>query len=413
MKILFAIIMIICLFHHAIGQSANKTMKHLPDTGETTGFTSTFGEDNDYSIYTPFLVDNGDGTITDTITGLMWQKTDGGEMTIENARLYCNTLSLGGDSNWRLPTIHEGLSILNLNHLNPALDTNFFTYTTAGYWWSADIQIGDTTKIWVTNAGGGVGNHPKSETISAGGVKRFHVRAVRDVTAPPIVTQHFTDNGNGTVTDEVTNLIWQKASLQDTITWEQALTFADTLTIAGYTDWRLPNIKEIESINDEQYYNPSINPIFEVGTGGKHFWSSTTQINQVTNAWYLDGLYGLTTYIAKTRNLYTLCVRGGQSLPTYAKTLIKNNLNTCIYPNPASSGITLSYAASEAITVRIAVQNEAGVVVEDDVTDFKNGGGHHIVDTGNWPAGVYFYSVQVTHKDRSVQYENGKFIVTK
>ena len=84
-------------------QSISKTMLRLPDTGETTSYTSTFGEDNDYTINAPFFIDNGDGTVTDTITGLMWQKSDGGEMTIENARTYCSTLTLAGYSDWRLP----------------------------------------------------------------------------------------------------------------------------------------------------------------------------------------------------------------------------------------------------------------------------------------------------------------------
>jgi len=48
-------------------------MLRLPDTGQTTSYTSTFGEDNDYTIYSPYFTLNGNGTVTDTITGLMWQ----------------------------------------------------------------------------------------------------------------------------------------------------------------------------------------------------------------------------------------------------------------------------------------------------------------------------------------------------
>ena len=232
------------------GQSVSKTMKHLPDSGETLHYTTTFGEDADYSIYTPFFINNGDSTVTDTVTGLMWQKTDGGEMTIQNAQLYCNTLTLGGYTNWRLPNAYEGYSILNLGHLNPALDTNYFTKNNAEYWWTSVRQVGDTSFIWVTNAGGGVGNHPMTETISAGGVKSFHVRAVRNIATSPVIPAHFTDNGDGTVTDNLTSLTWQKVLVQDTITWEQALNYADTLSLAGHTDWRLPNIKELQSISD-------------------------------------------------------------------------------------------------------------------------------------------------------------------
>ena len=69
-------------------QSVIKSMLRLPDTGANQSYTTTFGEDNDYNINIPFFIDHKNGTLTDTVTGLMWQKTDGGEMTIENAIIY-------------------------------------------------------------------------------------------------------------------------------------------------------------------------------------------------------------------------------------------------------------------------------------------------------------------------------------
>ena len=173
-------------------QAVNKTMKRLPGTGQTTSYTNTFGEDADYNFNPPFYRLNGNGTITDTVTELMWQKTDGGEMTIENATIYCDTLTLGGYTDWRLPNCHELFSILNHDKTNPAINTTYFTLTAAEYWWSSQKQVNDATKVWCTNAGGGVGNHPKLETISAGGTKRFHVRAVRDITSPPLLPNHYT-----------------------------------------------------------------------------------------------------------------------------------------------------------------------------------------------------------------------------
>jgi hypothetical protein len=59
----------------------------LPDTGQTVRHTRTFGEDSDFAGAGPRLRDNGDGTVTDEITGLMWQRSDGGEMTLEAARV--------------------------------------------------------------------------------------------------------------------------------------------------------------------------------------------------------------------------------------------------------------------------------------------------------------------------------------
>jgi len=54
-------------------------------------------------ITLPSYTNNSNGTITDNVTGLMWQQFEGGEMTIENATIYCDNLILGGFSDWRLP----------------------------------------------------------------------------------------------------------------------------------------------------------------------------------------------------------------------------------------------------------------------------------------------------------------------
>ena len=295
-----------------------RRMKRLPDTGETTDFTPTPGEDGDVIINAPYYVNNNDGTITDTVTGLMWQKKDGGEMTYENAVIYCDTLTLGGYSNWRLPDAHESFSILYHQNANPAIDTNSFTATTADYWWTSDKQANDVNKIWCTNSGGGVGNKPKTETISAGGSFRYHVRAVRDVNLPDTFSAHFVKLTGNLVKDNFTGLLWQAIPYTDTLSWENALRYADTLTLGGYSDWRLPNIKEIRSLNNEKQINPSFDTTFFKIVNNKKYWSSTTLPNHSNEGWYLNTRYGITSYDLKTVRNYVMCVRGNLStLITY------------------------------------------------------------------------------------------------
>ena len=262
MKKALIVIPFLMLARTSFAQSYNKTIARLPDTGQTTSYTPTFGEDNDYTINLPSYTNNSNGTITDNVTGLMWQQVDGGEMTIENATIYCDNLILGGFSDWRLPNPIESFSILNHQNNNPAMNTTFFTASTAEYWWTNTYELNSTTKVWCTNAGGGIGNHPKSETISAGGIKRFHVRAVRDISLPTSLANHFTDNGDGTITDNLTELVWQKTPNTQTQNWENALVYAENLALANILDWRLPNIKELQSLNDESRTNPSVNPLF-------------------------------------------------------------------------------------------------------------------------------------------------------
>ena len=75
---------------------------------------------------------------------------------------------------------------------------------------------------------------------------------------------NFIDNGDGTISDTSTGLMWQKATAPGTYTWEQALTYCENLTLpaGGYSDWRLPNRNELQSIVDYSRYNPAIDTTF-------------------------------------------------------------------------------------------------------------------------------------------------------
>ena len=338
MKNIFLVFLLISTV--SIAQSVSKTMKRLPDTGETTKYTTTFGEDADYTINPPGFIDHHDGTVTDTVTGLMWQKTDGGEMKVQDAEHYPDTMTLGGYTDWRMPTAHELFSIQNLQHVNPALDP-IFTNTGAQYWWSIEKQLTDTNYTWCTNAGGGIGNKPNAETVSAGGTFSYHIRAVRNTQAPVLISKRFVDNGDGTVTDSLTDLIWQKAPHTDTLTWENALTYADTLTMASDTDWRLPNIKELESISLESRIQSSLDTIFHIRYPQGHYWSSSSLPNQTTKGWYLDTRYGITTYEYKTSRLSVLCVRSSKSRVNTANIEISAVQSPSVYPNPFTSAIRL------------------------------------------------------------------------
>ncbi len=375
-------------------QSIIKTMQRLPDTGQNGSFTNTFGEDSDYVINAPYFTINGNGTVTDTITGLMWQQTDGGEMTIENAITYCDSFNLAGFDNWRLPTAHEAFSILNLQNANPALNTAVFTNSLAEYWWTSNRQANDNSKVWATNAGGGIGNHPKSETISAGGNKKFHVRAVRDVNLPEVIPNHFSDNNNGTTIDNLTNLVWQKSPTSDSLTWEEALSYSDTLTFAGINNWRLPNIKELQSINDESLINPSINTVsFSVNSANK-YWSSSSLPNQTSKAWYLNTQFGITTYDDKTNKHPLICVSDNEQQSTgLSMSGLKPDI--ILFPNPSNEKIAVKFSDEITHLISIEIYNYANEkvfsnfnlkvkgLIRIETIKFENGKYNIIIKEGN------------------------------
>lgn len=92
----------------------------------------------------------------------------------------------------------------------------------------------------------------------------------------------YRDNGDGTVSDHATGLVWQKADSGKGLNWEQALAYAASLKLAGHADWRLPNAKELQSIVDYTRI-PACDPVFRMTklSDGEYpfYWSSTTHLD--------------------------------------------------------------------------------------------------------------------------------------
>jgi len=130
----------------------------------------------------------------------------------------------------------------------------------------------------------------------------------------------FTDNGDGTVADNCTGLMWQKdtadvngdgtiVSDQDALTWQKALKYCESLEFAGHDDWRLPNVRELQSIVDYGRLNPSIDPVFWAESGW--YWSSSTSVLYPVLAWvvyFFDGYVNV--YVGKGDHHYVRAVRG-------------------------------------------------------------------------------------------------------
>jgi hypothetical protein len=113
-----------------------------------------------------------------------------------------------------------------------------------------------------------------------------------DVTAGAPNLESYTDNGDGTVTDNVTGLMWQQAVPTDTYTWAQALAYCPTLTVSGYGDWRLPSVIELSSIVDLGQSDPSINPTYFPSTPSDLFWSASPLAGSSSFAWVVTFVYG-------------------------------------------------------------------------------------------------------------------------
>lgn len=299
----------------------------LPEMGEVF-----YGQDVNYTGYEPSYQDNGDGTVSDLVTGLMWSKSpdmDGdGDIDYDDKKSYeealadAETFNLAGYNDWRLPSIKEIYSLIvfsgrdpsgyegtSTENLVPFIDTNYFDFAygdlSAGerlidaQMASTTLYVGttmngDETLFGVNFADGrikGYGTGPlPGQTVP----KQFYVFYVRGNTDYGI--NDFEDNGDGTITDHATGLMWTQDDSGEGMFWEDALNYAENATDAGYNDWRLPNAKELQSLLDyerspQTTNSAAIDPMFNCSEitdeGGDvnypFYWTGTTHANWTEN----------------------------------------------------------------------------------------------------------------------------------
>lgn len=284
-----------------------------------------YGQDAQYPGNTPQYIDNGDGTITDLVTGLMWQQSPDmngdGKIDVEDKVTYdeavdlATSFALAGYDDWRLPTIKELYSLIVFSGLDPSgyngsltdglipfIDTDYFDFAygdaDAGerlidaQYASATMYVDGSLLFGVNFADGRI----KGYGLLMPGrreEKTFYVTFVRGNTGYGI--NNFKDNGDGTITDAATGLMWMQEDNGNGVLWQEALRYAEEKEFAGYSDWRLPDAKELQSIVDYDRSpgttgTAAIDPVFEC-TGISNeagdsdfpfYWTATTHANWST-----------------------------------------------------------------------------------------------------------------------------------
>jgi len=295
-------------------------LSRTPDTGQTkcydNGQETTcpgsqepfYGQDAHYTANAPsYEIKSIDGheVVTDHVTGLTWQRhNDGKRRTWRQAGDYCENLSLAGYSDWRLPTKKELQSLLNYGFFRPAVDTAYFAYSHMpdDCYWSATTRVFVSVSAWKLSFWEGHGSMSGEDDLN-------FVRAVR---GRPLEFGHFVDNGDGTVTDTTSGLTWQQTETK-AVNWGKALAYCEDIDLGGYEDWRLPNIRELISLVDENGGAPSINTGFFPGCRPHTYWSSTTHTGFPGYAWCVpfEGCDETLRASQKGRPNYVRAVRGG------------------------------------------------------------------------------------------------------
>jgi murein DD-endopeptidase MepM/ murein hydrolase activator NlpD len=295
-------------------------LSKTPDTGQSRCYDNSqeipcpapgapfHGQDGQYD-FSPLSYEvqtiNGEEVVVDRVTGLTWKRADDGiKRTWREAAKYCEDLMWAGYSDWRLPTKKELESIVSYGARGPALDTTYFppSRLASDDYWTATTLAGPGKGVWEVCFLNGQLN------VGAQGDDAY----VRPVRGRPLEFGHFRDNGDGTITDMTTGLMWQQTESK-AMTWERALAYCESLDLGGYRDWRLPNIRELLSLVDDSRRGPTISAIYFPGCRPSVYWSSTTQVGHPRFAWYVDFRDGgVPSGTYKERSHYMRAVRGGE-----------------------------------------------------------------------------------------------------
>ncbi len=312
----------------------------VPDTGQTESYTDTWGEDSDYTINPISYTDNGDGTVTDNVTGLMWQQKDDDveytwyEASGTNDEKYnsdtkdvCGSLSLAGYNDWRLPSKKELVTIVDYGKESPVINESYFSKVKSSNYWSSviNMQMEENKHDYLNTRGITYAwsvNFRDGNTPSITAYYEEYVRCVRSEQDRPF--NIFVISGNDTVKDESSGLMWQQKDDDIERTWEEAIEYCEGLSLDGFSDWRLPNVKELHSITDDEKYEPAIDENFFPDTKGVYFWylpdensaywSSTGLHDSYEHAW---AVFFETSSIYWRDNTgenaagYVRCLRGG------------------------------------------------------------------------------------------------------
>lgn len=274
----------------AVGYTASVGGYPIVDTNQTIFYSNDsiidmpsqgddfYGQDAQYTNNQPSYTDNGDGTVSDNITGLMWLQDPGEKLTWPEAVEKLSTINEEnylGYSDWRIPSMKELYSLVDFSgntgkgseESTPYIDTDYFDFTygdAAGEHRFIDSQILTSTIYGSTTLGGNTtvfGYNFADGRIKGYEIdKDFYCYFVRGNTHYGM--NLFEDNGDETISDQATGLMWTQndsgyynaGDLSDgTMDWQSALAWVEEMNsqnFLGYSDWRLPNIKELQSLAD-------------------------------------------------------------------------------------------------------------------------------------------------------------------
>lgn len=315
---------------------------------------------------------NPDGTVTDTLTGLIWLKDAGclGSDVWQNALTAANQLASGtcglsdqsAAGDWRLPNINELESLVDASAANPATSVgNPFVNVSGGIYWSSTSYyggVGGSGKAWTIRLSDGrymndtVANVKASASNAIWAVKGVGTGGAVQLQSTgfylpysagddgsvqagvPQIYPRFVDKHDGTIVDTMTGLVWLKQADCIHATWADALATIGALGTGqcGLKDgstagqWRMPNRNELESLADRaqtnmaQYFDYTYvdkdgttfqAAVFSNYVETEYYWTSTTDAADPTQAWTVYSCDFGVYQVSKSAVGFAVAVRSG------------------------------------------------------------------------------------------------------
>ncbi|TGN00514.1 DUF1566 domain-containing protein [Leptospira yasudae] len=278
------------------------------------------------SLTGPTNVTGTDYTTTDNLSGLIWKSCEEGQtgstctgapssLSWAASLTACTSLNSPGYGNrtdWRLASLREYATMLNYSGSSPATYTSFFPNANGVGHWSSDRDPNapGTQSVYVSFTDGIVGLTIQGNTNDA-----------RCVSGSALPSLSFKNNGDSTITDINTGLIWMQCTvghsgstcntgIATSLTWSNALTACNSSTQGGRR-WRLPSVNELRSILDLSVGNPSISGAYFPNTLATNYWTSTSYTNPA-DAWVIHfGASNNVMNLTKPSVAYARCVSTG------------------------------------------------------------------------------------------------------
>jgi len=238
----------------------------------------------------------------DLLSGIIWQKSFSSRLNYEDAKKYCQNLTISDIDDWVMPPVHY-LYFLYDKNKKKHIDTKYFRAQSKVFW-AFETHAMSKIHAWSVDFSNSATDYENKKN-------RYYVRCVSRSSIPKELNeqQRFIRK-NKIVIDTLTGFYWQddNSAYTNNLSQTDAKEYCQGLSLGGYNDWRLPSIDEFMSINNFKRFSPSSYYIFK-NVQNSWYWSSTKLKKRKTHGWIFQYNEGINNWDRKKMTWFVRCLR--------------------------------------------------------------------------------------------------------